>query len=202
MNLSLPNIRELSQEEIKSFFISKGEKPYRAKQVWEWLWKAGARSFEEMSSLSKATRQLLEESFSIHVVEEDTIQVSSDGTIKTAFRLYDGNIVEGVLIPTETRMTACVSSQVGCSLTCSFCATGRLERIRNLTADEIFDQVWLISRQAMKHYNIPLSNIVYMGMGEPLLNYENTVRSAERINAQDGLNMSLQRLTVSTAGIA
>jgi 23S rRNA (adenine2503-C2)-methyltransferase len=202
MNLSLPNIRDLSQEEIKTFFVSKGDKAYRAKQVWEWLWKMSAHSFEEMSNLSKETRQLLEDNFSIRAVEVDTFQISSDGTIKTAFRLYDGNIVEGVLIPTETRMTACVSSQVGCSLTCTFCATGRMERIRNLNADEIFDQVSVISGQAMKHYNIPLSNIVYMGMGEPLLNYQNVVRSTERINAQDGLNMSLQRLTVSTAGIA
>ncbi len=202
MNLSLPDIRALTQDELKSFFESKGQKGYRAKQVWEWLWKFSARSFEEMSNLSKETRQLLEESFSIRAITVDTFQVSNDRTIKTAFKLYDGNIVEGVLIPTDTRMTACVSSQVGCSLTCKFCATGKLERVRNLTADEIFDQVSLIRQQSMEHYNMPLSNIVYMGMGEPLLNYQNVVRSVELINAQIGLGMSQQRITVSTAGIA
>src|SRR6185295_6781871 len=160
MNLSLPDIRALSLEELISFFESKGEKPYRAKQVWEWLWKFSAVSFDEMSNLSKPVRGLLEEHFSIRAVEIDTFQVSSDRTIKTAFRLYDGNIVEGDLIPTDTRMTACVSSQVGCSLTCKFCATGKLERVRNLTAGEIYDQVNLIRKLSMEHYNIPLSNVV------------------------------------------
>ncbi|MCX6274358.1 MAG: 23S rRNA (adenine(2503)-C(2))-methyltransferase RlmN [Bacteroidetes bacterium] len=202
MNLSLPDIRELSQEELKDFFSSKGEKPYRAKQVWEWLWKFSARSFEEMSNLSLDVRSLLENNFSIRAVEIDTFQISSDRTIKTAFRLYDGNIVEGVLIPTDTRMTACVSSQVGCSLTCKFCATGKLERVRNLTAGEIYDQVSLIKKQSMEYYNIPLSNVVYMGMGEPLLNYQHVVKSVELVNAQIGLGMSQQRITVSTAGIA
>ena len=202
MNYSLPNIRDLNKEELISFFQSKGEKPYRAKQVWEWLWKQSARTFEEMSNLSKETRDMLQQDFSIRAAEVDTKQISNDRTIKTAFKLYDGNIVEGVLIPTETRMTACVSSQVGCSLTCKFCATGKLERIRNLNADEIYDQVALIRKQSEEHYGIPLSNVVFMGMGEPLLNYQNVVRSIERINAQDGLNMSQQRITVSTAGIA
>lgn len=202
MNLALPNIRELSQEEMKSFFESKSFKGYRAKQVWEWLWKFSAHSFDDMTNLPKELRQLLEEHFSIRAAKVDTLQISNDRTIKTAFKLYDGNIVEGVLIPTESRMTACVSSQVGCSLTCKFCATGKLERVRNLTADEIFDQVSLIRSQSMEHYNIPLSNIVYMGMGEPLLNYQNVLRSVELINAQTGLGMSQQRITVSTAGIA
>jgi 23S rRNA (adenine2503-C2)-methyltransferase len=196
------NIRDLSLDELKAFFVEKGDKPYRAKQVWEWLWQKSARSFDEMTSLSKETRDMLHENFSFPVITLDTEQISSDRTIKDGFRLYDGNVVEGVLIPTETRMTACVSSQVGCSLTCTFCATGKLERIRNLNADEIYDQVVIIRDQAMQHYNIPLSNIVFMGMGEPLLNYQNVVRGIERIHAQDGLNISYQRITVSTAGIA
>jgi 23S rRNA (adenine2503-C2)-methyltransferase len=202
MNTALPDIRELRHDELKHFFEAKGQKAYRSKQVWEWLWKFSAHSFGEMSNLSKEVRQLLEDNFSIRGVTVDTFQVSSDRTIKTAFRLYDGNIVEGVLIPTESRMTACVSSQVGCSLTCRFCATGKLERIRNLTAGEIYDQVSLIMKQSMEHYNIPLSNVVYMGMGEPLLNYQNVLRSVELVNAQTGLGMSQQRITVSTAGIA
>src|SRR5204862_399977 len=128
--------------------------------------------------------------------------IRSDRTIKNAFKLYDGNIVDGVLIPTASRMTACVSSQVGCSLTCSFCATGKLERLRNLNADEIYDQVAIIREQSMEHYNMPLSNIVFMGMGEPLLNYANVLKSIERITAMDGLQMAQRRVTVSTAGIA
>ncbi len=198
----MQNIRHLSQEELTNWFTTNKEKPFRAKQVWEWLWKKSARSFGEMTNLSQALREKLEASFVLNAVIIDTFQVSRDRTIKNAFKLYDGNIVEGVLIPTETRMTACVSSQVGCSLTCKFCATGKLERLRNLTADEIYDQVAIIREQSEKNYGIPLSNIVYMGMGEPLLNYTNVLKSIERITAGDGLNMAPKRITVSTAGIA
>jgi len=155
-----------------------------------------------MSNLSKDLRKKLDEHFTINVVEVNSAQISNDRTIKSAFRLYDGNIVEGVLIPMEERMTACVSSQVGCSLTCKFCATGYMDRKRNLNADEIYDQVVLIDQQAKQNYNAPLSNIVYMGMGEPLLNYANVMKSIERITAPDGLNMASKRITVSTAGIA
>ncbi len=196
------NLRDLTLEEMKAFFVEKGEKPYRAKQVWEWLWKKSARSFEEMTNLSIETRERLVENFSLQAVVLDTKQISNDRTIKNAFKLYDGNIVEGVLIPTDSRMTACVSSQVGCSLTCTFCATGKLERLRNLNADEIYDQVAIIREQSMEHYNMPLSNIVFMGMGEPLLNYANVLKSIERITAADGLQMAQRRITVSTAGIA
>jgi 23S rRNA (adenine2503-C2)-methyltransferase len=196
------DIRSLTLEEIKTFFTENGDKPFRAKQVYEWLWQKSARTFEEMTNLSKSTRELLDKHFEINAVKIDTEQVSRDRTIKDAFRLYDGNIVEGVLIPTDSRMTACISSQVGCSLTCKFCATGRLDRKRNLNADEIYDQVVLIRDQAMQKYNTPLTNIVYMGMGEPLLNYKNTLASVEKITSPEGLNMSPQRITVSTAGIA
>jgi 23S rRNA (adenine2503-C2)-methyltransferase len=197
-----PSIRSLTQEELKAFFTEKGEKAFRAKQAWEWLWMKSARSFGEMTNLSKETRTLLTEHFSFPVVEVDNFQVSRDRTIKNAFRLHDGNIVEGVLIPTETRMTACISSQVGCSLTCKFCATGRLARLRNLEAEEMYDQVVLIRNQAQERYGQALTNIVYMGMGEPLLNYKNMLASVDRITAPDGLGMSPQRITVSTAGIA
>ncbi len=196
------DIRELGLEEISNWFKINGEQAFRARQVWEWLWKKSARSFEAMTNLSKSLREKLQENFVINAVEIDTSQISRDRTIKNAFRLFDGNIVEGVLIPTETRMTACVSSQVGCSLTCKFCATGKLERLRNLNADEIYDQVALIREQSEKEYGIPLSNIVYMGMGEPLLNYANVLKSVERITSPDGLGMSPQRITISTAGIA
>lgn len=196
------DIRSLDLPELQQRFAELKEPAYRAKQVYQWLWEKSARSFEEMSNLSKDLRKKLDENYAINVVSVHQSQFSNDHTIKNAFRLYDGNIVEGVLIPMEERMTACVSSQVGCSLTCKFCATGYMDRKRNLNADEIYDQVVLIDQQAKLNYKLPLTNIVYMGMGEPLLNYANMMKSIERITAPDGLNMSYKRITVSTAGIA
>ena len=196
------DIRSLSLIQLQQHFTEMKEPAYRAKQVYQWLWEKSARSFEEMSNLSKDLRKKLDENYTINAVEVNNTQFSNDQTIKNTFRLYDGNIVEGVLIPMEERMTACVSSQVGCSLSCKFCATGYMDRKRNLNADEIYDQVVLIDQQAKLNYNAPLTNIVYMGMGEPLLNYANVMKSIERITAPDGLNMSYKRITVSTAGIA
>lgn len=196
------NIRHLAKDEIIAFFTQNNEQAFRAKQVYEWLWKKHATSFDAMTNLSGAVRNLLADNFGINaatIVEE---QISADKTIKNAFKLYDGNIVEGVLIPTPKRMTACISSQVGCSLTCTFCATGKLDRLRNIAADEIYDQVVLIKKQAEEKYKTPLTNIVYMGMGEPLLNYNNVLASIEKITSEDGLGMSPKRITVSTAGIA
>ena len=200
--LKKTDIRALELTQLQQHFTSINEPSYRAKQVYQWLWEKSARTFEEMSNLSKELRKKLDEHFAINVVEINNSQFSNDHTIKNTFRLYDGNIVEGVLIPMEERMTACVSSQVGCSLTCKFCATGYMDRKRNLNADEIYDQVVLIDQQAKKNYNAPLTNIVYMGMGEPLLNYANVMKSIERITSPDGLNMASKRITVSTAGIA
>ncbi len=202
LTIKKTDIRSLNLEQLQSHFIALQEPAYRAKQVYQWLWEKSARSFEEMSNISKELRHKLDEKYAINAVEVNNSQFSNDHTIKNAFRLYDGNIVEGVLIPMDERMTACVSSQVGCSLTCKFCATGYMDRKRNLNADEIYDQVVLIDQQAKKNYNAPLTNIVYMGMGEPLLNYANVLKSIERITAPDGLNMSYKRITVSTAGIA
>jgi len=196
------DIRKLSVDEIKDFFIQHEQQGFRAKQVHEWLWKKSAVSFSEMTNLSAALKELLETNFVINAVKVDLKQVSSDSTIKSSFRLFDGNLAEGVLIPADDRMTACVSSQVGCSLTCKFCATGYMDRLRNLDAAEIYDQVALIRKQAEEHYNTPLTNIVYMGMGEPLLNYANVLQSIELITSPNGLNMSYKRITVSTAGIA
>lgn len=200
--MNFPNIRHLSIEEIKKFFSEKNEKPFRATQMYEWLWKKSARSYDEMTNLPRAIRTLLSENFSFPVVTIASSQTSKDGTIKNIFKLSDGNIIEGVLIPAQGRITACVSSQVGCSLNCTFCATGRLKRIRNLTPDEIYDQVVLIQKQAEKKYGSTLTHIVYMGMGEPLLNYTNVLNSIEKITSPDGLGMSPQRITVSSAGIA
>jgi 23S rRNA (adenine2503-C2)-methyltransferase len=196
------NIRHLSLPALQEYFGSIGEKPFRAKQVYEWLWLRHADSFEAMTNLSKELRQKLTEHFTLPAVKVDTVQQSNDGTIKSRFRLHDNHMVEGVLIPTDSRQTACVSSQVGCSLSCKFCATGYMDRARNLDYDEIYDEVALLNQQALSSYGKKLSNIVFMGMGEPLLNYKNVLQAIERITAPDGLGMSPKRITVSTAGVA
>jgi len=196
------DIRALSKDKLKDYFVAKGEKAFRAKQVYEWIWKKSATDFDQMTNLSLSTRELLKENFDINAVQVDECQFSKDGTIKNAFKLFDDQICEGVLIPVENRMTACISSQVGCSLACDFCATGRLKRMRNINADEIYDQVRIIRDQAKEHHNQSLSNIVYMGMGEPLLNYKNVLESIEKITSEEGLGMSPKRITVSTAGVA
>lgn len=196
------DIRDLDVLQITEALKAMGEPSFRAKQIHQWLWQKGARSFEEMTNLSKSLREKLAAAFTFHVAKIHTAQHSKDGTIKVAFELHDGNKIEGVMIPTSSRTTACVSSQVGCSLDCKFCATGYLKRMRNLTAAEIFDQVWLINELAEEHHGKRLDNIVYMGMGEPLLNYINVLRSVQLITSPDGLGMSPQRLTISTAGIA
>jgi 23S rRNA (adenine2503-C2)-methyltransferase len=196
------DIRSLTLESLQQHFTQLGEKGFRAKQVYEWLWKKSCFSFDEMSNISKELRTKLEENFTINNVKINSSQFSGDKTIKNSFILHDNHLIEGVLIPTTDRMTACVSSQVGCSLTCKFCATGYMERKRNLNPDEIYDQVVLIDKQARENYNVPLTNIVYMGMGEPLLNYANVLKSIEKITSEEGLNMAAKRITVSTAGIA
>ncbi len=198
----MKDIRKESLEQLEAYFESIGEKKYRARQLWEWLWKKSAGSFEEMTNLSKGLREKLQAEYVLNPIAIDNSQLSNDGTIKTAFRLHDSHVIEGVLIPADDRMTACVSSQVGCSLSCKFCATGYMKRERNLDAGEIYDQVVQISKQAEDSYDQALSNIVFMGMGEPLLNYKNVLEGIDRITAEDGLNMSPKRITVSTAGIA
>jgi 23S rRNA (adenine2503-C2)-methyltransferase len=201
------DIRKLSDEQLKTWLTGHGEQGFRSKQIQEWLWKRSVRTFEEMTNLSLKTRQLLAEHFEVRTLAVSKQQQSADGTIKSSFRLYDGNLVEGVLIPSlrkseDDRMTACISSQVGCSLTCKFCATGYMDRKRNLEASEMVDQVVAIDRQAKEAYGTGLTNIVYMGMGEPLLNYANMLESVERITSPNGLGMAAKRITVSTAGIA
>jgi 23S rRNA (adenine2503-C2)-methyltransferase len=198
----MQNIRHLNSDDLKTWFTQRGLQPFRARQVWEWLWTKQAQSFADMTNLSKEMRQELGDHFTLPALSTDETQHSSDGTIKTRFRTWDGHAVEGVLIPTDERKTACVSSQIGCSLSCKFCATGYIDRKRNLDYDEIFDEVVLINRQSEEAYGKKLSNIVFMGMGEPLLNYNNVLKAIERISAPDGLGMSPRRITVSTAGVA
>jgi len=195
------DIRALSKEELRSFFVSVGDKAFRGNQVYEWLWSKGIHSFEGMTNVSKETRASLEENFVINHIKVDHLQKSNDGTIKNAVKLFDGLVVESVLIPTKSRTTACVSSQVGCSLDCQFCATARLKRMRNLNPDEIYDQVVAIHKESMLYHEKPLSNIVFMGMGEPLMNYKNVLLSIDKITSDEGLGMSPKRITVSTSGV-
>lgn len=196
------NIRHLSLEALQDYFEQSGDKKFRAKQVYEWIWQKHAHSFNAMTNLSKELRSKLANDFDLPALTIDTSQYSADGTIKSRFRTVDGHLVEGVLIPTESRQTACVSSQIGCSLSCKFCATGYMDRKRNLNYDEIYDEVVHINQQAEQTYQKKLSNIVFMGMGEPLLNYKNVLKAIERISSPDGLGMSPRRITVSTAGVA
>jgi 23S rRNA (adenine2503-C2)-methyltransferase len=202
MAIAKKDIRTLDLDAIVAFLEAHGEKKFRAKQIMEWLWKKSATSFDQMNNIGKGLQQLLSEHFEFQTITLADKQVSSDKTVKCAFEVGENKVIEGVLIPTTSRMTACISSQVGCSLACKFCATGRLKMMRNLSAGEIYDQVVYLRNEANTRYNIPLSNIVYMGMGEPLLNYKNVLESIEKITSPEGLGMSPQRITVSTAGIA
>jgi 23S rRNA (adenine2503-C2)-methyltransferase len=195
------DIRSLTKEQLRNFFVENGDKAFRGNQVFEWLWSKSLHTFEAMTNISIETRQMLEENFVINHIEVDSMQRSKDGTIKNGIRLHDGFIVESVLIPTEKRTTACVSSQVGCSLDCRFCATSRLKRMRNLNPDEIYDQVVAIDKQSKLYHNRKLSNIVFMGMGEPLMNYNNVIKSIDKITSPEGLGMSSKRITVSTSGV-
>ena len=195
------DITECSQEELESFFFKYNVKPFRIKQLNNWLWQKGANSFDEMTTLSKELRLNLKNSYRVNTVRISEQFKSSDGTIKFSLMLFDGKLIEGVLIPSRKRVTACISSQVGCSLDCSFCATGTLKLMRNLSSYEIFKQVNILNQESQKNYNRSLTNIVYMGMGEPLLNYKSVLKSIDSITSIDGMNISAKRITVSTAGL-
>jgi 23S rRNA (adenine2503-C2)-methyltransferase len=195
------DIRALTKQQLQEFFVAQGDQSFRGSQVYEWLWNKGAHSFEDMTNISKQTRQMLQDNYVINHIRVDVMQRSSDGTIKNAVKLHDDLTVESVLIPTPKRTTACVSSQVGCSLNCKFCATATLKRMRNLNPDEIYDQVVAIDNESRLYFDKPLSNIVFMGMGEPLMNYNNVMKSIEKITSKDGLGMSPRRITISTSGV-
>ncbi|WP_127138367.1 23S rRNA (adenine(2503)-C(2))-methyltransferase RlmN [Flagellimonas oceanensis] len=201
MEIKKKDIRALTKEQLRNFFVEQGDKAFRGNQVYEWLWQKSAHDFDAMTNISKETRKMLEDNFVINHIRVDQMQRSSDGTIKNAVRLHDGLVVESVLIPTETRTTACVSSQVGCSLDCRFCATARLKRMRNLNPDEIYDQVVAIDNESRLYFDRPLSNIVFMGMGEPLMNYNNVLKAIDKITSPEGLGMSPKRIIVSTSGV-
>jgi len=198
------NIRDLSLSELESTFVALNEPSFRAKQIYQWLWHKGCHSFDEMSNLPKDLREKLEGRFEFRRIELDIEQKSVDGTIKYRFKLHDGALIEAVLIPVvkDKRFTVCVSSQVGCSLACSFCATGKMKRVRNLSAAEIYDQVYIVNQLCLEEYDNPITNIVYMGMGEPLLSYKNVMQSIGLISSPEGMGMSSRRITISTAGIS
>ncbi len=202
----MTDIRAFSLPQIEALFAEWQEPRFRAKQMYEWLWTKGARSWDELTNLPKALRTRLSELYCFNTLTEDKVQHSSDGTIKTRFLTHDGHRIESVLIPVtdDQRFTVCVSTQVGCSLTCKFCATGRMGRERNLDPWEIFDQVIMVNKQCIEAFGRGITNIVYMGMGEPLLAYNSTVKSIEHITSPPpmGLGMSASRITVSTAGIS
>ncbi|WP_418510761.1 23S rRNA (adenine(2503)-C(2))-methyltransferase RlmN [Corallibacter sp.] len=201
METKKKDIRALTKEQLREFFVQQGDKAFRGNQVYEWLWSKSAHHFDDMTNISKQTRDMLDANFVINHIEVDAMQKSSDGTIKNAVRLHDGLIVESVLIPAKNRTTACVSSQVGCSLDCKFCATARLKRMRNLNPDEIYDQVVAIDQESRLYHDRPLSNIVFMGMGEPLMNYNNVLKAIDKITSPEGLGMSPKRIVVSTSGV-
>ena len=202
MQTTKKDIRALTKEQLRSFFQENGDQAFRGNQVYEWLWSKRAHTFEDMTNVSKETRAMLHDHFVINHIKVDVMQRSEDGTVKNAVRLHDDLIVESVLIPTKTRTTACVSSQVGCSLDCNFCATARLKRMRNLDPGEIYDQVVVIDNESRLYFDRPLSNIVFMGMGEPLMNYPNVMKSIQMITSKEGLGMSPKRITVSTSGVS
>jgi len=201
MSTQKKDIRALTKEQLRDFFVKQGDKAFRGNQVYEWLWQKSAHNFDDMTNISLATRTMLENHLVINHIKVDTLQRSSDGTVKNAVKLHDGLIVESVLIPTKSRTTACVSSQVGCSLDCKFCATARLKRMRNLNPDEIYDQVVAIDKESRLYFDRPLSNIVFMGMGEPLMNYNNVLKAIDKITSSEGLGMSPKRIVVSTSGV-
>ncbi len=196
------DIRKESVEVLTEFVVAKGEKPFRAKQIQDWIWNKSAQSFEQMSNLPKHLRDCLEQEFEFRALGIAKQVQSADQTIKLAFKLHDHNLIEGVLIPTPSRMTACVSSQVGCALACKFCATGYLKRRRDLEASEIYDQIVMLDQIAKENFGQKLTNIVFMGMGEPLLNYANVLQAIRLITSPQGLGMASKRITLSTAGIA
>ena len=195
------DIRSLNEDELKEILTNNSFRSFRANQIFHWIWKKSVHSFDEMSNLPESLIKFLKDNFVINFVKVHRMQKSSDGTIKNAIKLFDGYIVECVLIPTKNRITACVSSQVGCSLNCKFCATAKLKRMRNLNPDEIYDQVVLIHQQSIENFQRPLTNIVFMGMGEPLMNYNNVLCSIGKITSKSGLGMSPKRIVVSTSGI-
>ena len=196
------DIRSISFDKLNNFIQKNNFPSYRSNQIFNWINKSTIRSFDDMTNIPKSLVKLLKENFVINITNILSKQVSNDSTIKFAIKLHDNLVVEAVLIPSGNRVTACVSSQVGCSLDCEFCATSKLLRMRNLHSYEIFDQIMILNSQSLKNYSLPISNIVFMGMGEPLLNYKNVIESIKLITSEDGIKISNKKITLSTSGIS
>ncbi len=195
------DIRLLNSEQLKDFLINKNHEKFRVDQISDWLWNKGVDSFSKMSNVSDDLKKLLDKKFLLKKPIEIKSYKSIDRTIKYSIQLFDKNLIEAVLIPSNKRVTACISSQVGCSLDCKFCATSRLIRKRNLFCYEIFDQLFFLNEQSKSHFKRKISNVVFMGMGEPLLNYKNVIKAIKKIKLKSGLNFSAKKITISTSGI-
>lgn len=201
-SLTKADIRLSERNHIEEWFVNHSEKKFRFKQLEEWLWKKSCRSFYDISSFPKDLRDKLYENFSFLTIKPDVLSESKDGTAKVLFTLHDNEQVEGVLIPSGKRNTACISTQAGCKLGCKFCATGKMGFKRDLLFVEILDQISILNEYAIKNTGNSLSNIVFMGMGEPLLNYEAVKVAVNYLtDGNIGLGISPSRITLSTAGI-
>ena len=200
--MSLKDLRLIRPENLEQLLKKNKFPKYRSKQIQNWARKINVQSFDQMSNLPNDLIHFLIENFKLNKSKVNTIKKSSDGTIKFAIQLYDNLIVEAVLIPSNKRITACVSSQVGCSLDCNFCATSKIKKMRNLESYEIFDQIMLLNKESINHFSSPITNIVFMGMGEPLLNYKNVIESIDQITSDFGIGISYKKITLSTSGIS
>ena len=200
--MSFKDIRLIRPENLEQLLKKNKFLTYRSKQIQNWARKIDIQSFNQMSNLPNDLIQFLTENFKLNKSKVKTSKKSFDGTIKFAIQLYDNLIVEAVLIPSNKRITACVSSQVGCSLDCNFCATSKIKKMRNLESYEIFDQIMLLNKESINHFSSPITNIVFMGMGEPLLNYKNVIESIDQITSDFGIGISYKKITVSTSGIS
>jgi len=200
--MSFKDIRLIKPENLEQLLKKNKFPKYRSKQIQNWARKINVQSFDQMSNLPNDLIHFLIENFKLNKSKVNTIKKSSDGTIKFAIQLYDNLIVEAVLIPSNKRITACVSSQVGCSLDCNFCATSKIKKMRNLESYEIFDQIMLLNKESINHFSSPITNIVFMGMGEPLLNYKNVIESIDQITSDFGIGISYKKITLSTSGIS
>ncbi len=193
----MKNIKDYNITELKQELEKLGEKPYRADQIFKWLYKKNVTSFDEMTDLSLESREKLKKEYSIGIFKILEKQISKDGTVKYLFDILDGNAIETVVMEYKYGKTICVSSQVGCKMGCKFCASTGIEFARNLSSGEIVEELLAVERDL----NIKVSNIVFMGIGEPLDNFDNVMRAIEIINYPKGLGIGARHISISTSGI-
>lgn len=191
------NIKDYNLDELKNILVELGEKPYRAEQIFKWVMQENVTSFDEMTNLSIELRNKLKEEFELHNFKILQKQVSKDGTKKYLFDVLDGNAIESVLMEYKHGKTICVSSQIGCKMGCKFCASTGIKFSRNLTSGEIVEQLLAVERDE----NIKISNLVFMGIGEPLDNYDNVMNAIKILNNQKGINMGARHISISTSGL-